>query len=224
MIIELLSNRFPSEFSLDSIDISHYLTEKRDSFSLSDKKACIPCKKRREDRACKEEVLNIHSSIDISVLDFEKYIEQFSETSLDIKNICDYMLFDENSNHYKNKIAFCDLTCSDKEWVESNTGKYPEGKRAKAKSQMLDSLEYLLKNPLLAVDILTFPKKVCLFGWRDFDNPDEATVSPVHNNNVMKNMQVFGRTPSSMAKLLTSEKPEHGFSFVQVKYPSVYEF
>lgn len=226
MMRHLLAQRFPTEFGLNPNTITLPLSVLSGSFTLSDSKACTACKAMpsRTDRvSCDEANLNIHSSDDVAVLEFERYIQQFSRTSLGIKDVCDYLLFDESNNH--RKIAFCDLTCSDEKWVEPNTGKYPEGKRAKVKSQMLDSLEYLLKEDLLAVVILTFAEKVCLFGWRDFDNPEVNTVAPVHDN-ARKNMQVFGRTPSSMAKQLTFEKTilGHGFSFVQVKYPSVYEF
>lgn len=226
MMRHLLAQRFPSEFGLNPDTITLLLEVKKGSFTLSDSKACTACKavpSRTGRVSCNEEILNIQSSVDVAVLDFERYIQQFSKTSLGIRDVCDYLLFDESNNH--RKIAFCDLTCSDEKWVEPNTGMYPEGKRAKVKSQMLKSLEYLLKEYLLAVDILTFADKVCLFGWRDFDNPEVNTVAPVHDN-AKKNMQVFGRTPSSMAKQLTSEKTilGHGFFFVQVKYPYVYDF
>lgn len=224
MMRHLLAQRFPTEYGLNPNTITLPLEVKKGSFILSDSKACTACKASRTNRgACDEENLNIRSSVDVAVLEFESYIQQFKKTSLSIKGVCDYLLFDESNNH--RKIAFCDLTCSDEKWVNPNTGRYPEGKRAKVKSQMLDSLEYLLTEDLLKVAILTFADKVCLFGWRDFDNPAVNTVVPVHNN-VRKNMQVFGRTPSSMAKQLTFEKTilGHGFSFVQVKYPSVYDF
>lgn len=222
----LLAQRFPTEFGLNPNTITLPLSVLSGSFTLSDSKACTACKAMpsRVDRvSCNEENLNVHSTSDVAVLDFEKYIAQFFKKNISI-NICDILLFDESINHHK--IAFCDLTCSDEKWVLPNAGIYcPEGKRAKVKTQMMDSLEYLLKEPLLAVNILTFAEKICLFGWRDYDHPDVDALTPVHNN-VGQNMQVFGRTPSSRAKQLTSENMilGHEFSFVQVKYPSVYEF
>ena len=224
MIRYLLSHRFPTEYGLDPATITLPVEVKNGSFSLSDNKACAQCKADKEDRAsCNEENLNVHSSIDVNVLDFEGYIAQYSGTSLGIKDVCDFLMFDDSTSHQK--IAFCDLTCSEEKWVNPNTGKYPEGKRAKVKTQMLASLEYLISEPLTSVNILTFVERVCLFGWRDYNNPDVSAVKPVHNS-VGKNMQVFGRTPSSMAKQLTAEKNilGHNFYFVQVKYPAVYEF
>ena len=224
MIRKLLSHRFPSEFGLSLDDVSLPLREEKDTFVLSDNKACIECKKRRADRiSCDEEILKIRSSSAVAVLAFEKYMSQYIGTKLKVKDVCDYLLFDESVNHHK--IAFCDLTCSAAEWVEPNSGKYPEGKRAKAKTQMLQSLEYLLQEPLLAGNVLTYVERVCLFGWREYGRPEEMADKPVRNS-VTNNLQVFGKTPSSMAKQLTYPKNiiGHDFFFVQVKYPSLYEF
>ena len=130
------------------------------------------------------------------------------------------MMKGEKDEH--NKIAFCDLTCSEEKYVNPNDGKYPLGKRAKASSQMRKSLERLLLDPLMAHYILTFPEKICLFGWRDYDAPD---VTPLRGD-AARNMLAFMRTPSANSRILAKEISVigHNFSFVQVKYPSVYKW
>ena len=88
---------------------------------------------------------------------------------------------------------------------------------------MKKSMECLLQEPLLQNFIMTFPEKVCLFGWRDYDVPDNTT--PMRGN-ALRNMQAFINTPSSKSKTLSTQVKvlSHGFNFVQVKYPTVYQW
>lgn len=81
----------------------------------------------------------------------------------------------------------------------------------------------LLQEPLLKNFIVTFPEKVYLFGWRDYDVPDNTT--PMRGN-ALRNMQAFINTPSSKSKTLSTQVKvlSHGFYFVQVKYPTVYQW
>ena len=81
----------------------------------------------------------------------------------------------------------------------------------------------LLQEPLLKNFIVTFPEKVYLFGWRDYDVPDNTT--PMRGN-ALRNMQAFIKTPSSKSKTLSTQVKvlDHGFNFVQVKYPTVYQW
>ena len=51
-----------------------------------------------------------------------------------------------------------------REIVEANDGSsYPQGKRAKARQQMGKSIEVLVQETVTAVNLLTYPEKVCLF-------------------------------------------------------------
>ena len=156
----------------------------------------------------------------VSVLNFEEYITQFSHTQLDVTKRCDYLLFDDSNHHQK--IAFCDLTCSESKWVEKNNGFCPEGKRAYATYQMKQSIECLLNEPLLSVDLLTFIEKVCIFGWREYNVPEAATAP--QRKSFTSNLEAFLTTPSNMAKILKTDTKclGHHFIFVQVKYPTVY--
>ena len=90
-------------------------------------------------------------------------------------------------------------------------------------SQMEKSMECLMQDPLLKVFIVTFPEKVCLFGWRDYDVPENSTPK---RGNALRNMQAFIKTPSSKSKTLSTQVNvlDHGFDFVQVKYPTVYQW
>ena len=221
MIEELLKVQYPNRFGIDVDRISVSITTRSGLIELSDAKACTDCVRLRPERnLCDRINMKLNTSDSrIYVVDFEGYISQFDKTTAKIKDRCDYIIADDMTCH--NKIAFCDLTCSAEKYVNSYHGKYPLGKRAKAKSQMEKSIESLLKEELLANYILTYPNRVCLFGWRDYNVPDNATPQ---RGDALRNMQAFMMTPSSRSKLLSVDVTVHGFTFVQVKYPAVYQW
>lgn len=226
MIAQLLAERFPHEYDLNTdnlkLDISTFDTP----FILTDHKSCNQChlNSQRADRNdCNEEILKINpSGKTVSVINFEDYIVQFCKTKLKVNKRCDYLLFDDSNNHYK--IAFCDLTCSEEKWVEKNKGSYPDGKRAFATLQMMQSIEYLLHEPLLSVAILTFSEKVCIFGWREYNVP--AVPKVPNRRSFTANVEAFLTTPSNMAKTLKTDVKclDHDFHFIQVKYPTEYNW
>lgn len=154
----------------------------------------------------------------VEVLNFERFISQFDRTSAEIKERCDYLLYDNDEN--SRKIAFCELTCSETKYVEPNeSNEYREGKRAKAYNQMLKSLEALLGVSLLNTHILTFQKKHCVFGWRE-------PIASGQMDAAAASMNAFGITPSSTSELLYTSVfvVGHGFTFIQVKHPALYEW
>lgn len=222
---ELLLHSLPIELGVSPVGINLDIRLETEPFALSDGKACHDCHliPERVNRAdCDETVMKVdNAGHEVKVLNLEKYVCQFDNTPARFSERCDFLLLDDNERH--RKIAFCDLTCSDKKWVEPNQGKaYPQGKRAKARSQMIKSMEILMKQNVLELYILTFAEKVCLFGWRDYNAP-ETPVAP-ERGHVLQNLQAFMTTPSSMARKMTAEENvmQHSFKFVQVKYPQPY--
>ena len=223
MIGRLLQVHYPQEHGIDAKGVVVDMATHKGLVELSDNKACVDCQELRPQRAqCDKVNLRVNTSAkSIEIVDFEKYVNQFDNTAASMKDRCDYILVDASVGH--NKIAFCDVTCSEEKYVNPNDGKYPLGKRAKAAMQMKKSLESLLKEPLLANYILTFPERLCLFGWRDY--AVQADVTP-QRGNVARNMLAFMNTPSAKSGTLSQPMPEvgHGFKFVQVKYPTVYQW
>lgn len=226
MIVWLLRERFPNNYGIDTTYVSVPVSVEVGAFVLTDHKACGDCHRKpgRMDRnTCDEGILKIESNgQEVTVVNFEEYISQFDGILENIRERCDYLLLDDTENH--RKIVFCDLTCSDSKWVEPNTGKYSEGKRAKARKQMMASIKTLLSVPLLDHAILTFAEKICLFGWREYGVP-EVPIVP-QRCDVIHNMQAFMTTPSAMAGQLRQEMDiaKHGFLFIQQKYPNVYNW
>ena len=223
LIDRLLQVHYPQEYGIDYNGVVVDMAIHKGLVELSDNKACDDCQELRSQRAqCDRVNLRVNTSAkSIEIVDFEKYVNQFDNTAAAMKDRCDYILVDASEGH--NKIAFCDLTCSEEKYVNPNSGKYPLGKRAKAAMQMKRSLESLLVEPLLKLYILTFPEKVCLFGWRDYVVPTD--VAPKRGD-AARNMLAFMNTPSSKSGTLSQTVPVvgHGFKFVQVKYPTVYQW
>lgn len=187
--------------------------------SLSDDKACSECRNsfNRYPAGCNEEGLKIHTDNQLCILRFDKYIEQFYPAN--IPSNCDYLLFDNDEDI--RKVAFCDLSCSTKENVEPNSGKYPEGKRTKCRTQMQISLTTLAEDSVLATRLYSIPNRIALFGWREY-RPSTGTDS----GRAADAMRMFGRTPSSEATILEYESMAltGNFRFIEVKYPAIYQW
>lgn len=219
MIKELLQQRYPSEYDLpyDKVKVDYQVL--CNSVVFSDDKACMQCHQRFPERAtCNEENLKVDfGNKSVISINFESYISQFDHTKAQITERCDYLLVDDKEHA---KIAFCDLTCSEEKYVNDDTIRFRLGKRAKAIRQVRNSLEQLLRVALFDHYLLTFPQKVGLFGWRDYN----ATSDIDDMTSAEKSMLTFMKTPSSMSQTLRTEcmVVGHNFEFVQVKYPTVY--
>lgn len=210
----LLSNAYPQ--SKGKPNVTCDVQAMNGEFSLSDAKSCSECKKKlnRYPKGCNEEGLRVQTNNPLCVLRYDTYIQQFYSSD-NVPSNCDYLLFDDDVDI--RKIAFCDLTCSTLENVESNSGKYPEGKRAKCRTQMQISLDTLSQDSLLATRIYTIPHRLAIFGWREYRKG-------VDINRATSAMLGFGHTPSSVATILEYEPMAltGDFKFVEVRYPAVY--
>lgn len=228
MIVEILGRMFPIEHGLSPDDILVPVTRYSTPFTLSDPKACNPCQANpnRADRVgCSREILRVNNNgTEIAVVNYEQYITQFDRTPVNVGERCDLLMTD--SGNARQKIVFCDLCCYEEKYVEPNDGnRFPEGKRAKARRQMERTLDLLVCEPTTtAVNILTYHEKVCLFAWRDYDVPD-SPVTP-RRGDARANVQVFSSTVSNLAATTTShhQKMGHDFTFMQVKYPTEYNW
>lgn len=226
MIENILGQIFPTEYGVDSANIQVPIVRHNASFSVSDPKACGPCQANplQAYRAnCNHEILKVNNNgEELALVWYEQYIAQYEQRGKDIGERCDLLITD--SGMEKRKIVFCDLCCYSEEFVNPNTGKYPEGKRAKARQQMTRSIERLINQHVTAVNLLTYHEKICLFAWRDYDVPDLPVMAT--RGNARSNVQAFGSTISNMATTTTThhQKVGHDFTFMQVKYPTAYNW
>lgn len=191
-------------------------------FVLSDPCSCCVCPQQADTKGydvCNQEILRVDNhGATIEVVRFEEFIQQFRK--LQNTQRCDLIMADAGME--RNKIVFCDLCCYEEKYVEPNTGYYPEGKRAKARQQMKQSIEILIRESTTAVNLLTYANKVCLFAWR---NKNWSSTSSPQRGNVLANMSAFTRVPSTTVQQMQWEEnitEQHGFTFWQVVYPSEY--
>lgn len=188
-------------------------------FSLSDPDACDSCVGKHPGVvSCSKEILKFKSCSTVHVLEFDKYVKSFNRN---FHQCCDYIAYDTSED--KSKIAFCELTCSNTEHVEpysSADGKNNIGKRAKAFGQIRDTLETLLTLNVLDQNILTYPSKIGIFGWR------ERKANDGYEDAAVESMAEFSDTPSSEEPVLYTKDfiLQHDFIFIQVKYPYVFQW
>ena len=225
MIEQILKYTFPIEYGLDSATIIVPVVTYNAPFDLTDITSCTQCKgnpSRVNRLNCNENILRVNNNgITVDVVNFETYIQQFVGTEANIHDRCDYILTDSGENHHK--IVFCDLCCYEEKYVEPNNGnRFPQGKRAKARQQMERSIEVLIEESVTAINLLTYPEKICLFAWREYGVPD-VPVNAMRGN-ALNNMAALMTTASNLAVQTTSHHQQagHGFTFMQIKYPSAY--
>lgn len=230
MIEYFLKNTLPSYYNLNPNDIIVPVEIRDDlSFSYVDEKACNEARATDFDKKgifnkyenvcldCDKVVLTIinNDRRNISVFKFEEYVKQLPEKVTFHKERCDLLMSDGVSH---DKIVFCDLCCYDE--------KYVEGKRAKARKQMEESIELFLQvdNSVVTQHILTYPERVCLFAYRSYDSIQHPTKA--QRGNVETSMQAMLTTPSSISGQVITENQimKHKFVFIHNKYPNAYNW
>lgn len=186
-------------------------------FSLYDEEACNQCPVFKKINCANQEIVQVNcGDVPVEVINIEEIIKSFSNNA----SSCDFLMTEENSL-IRNQLVFCELTCSQEKYVDPYTNDKGKqiGKRAKAENQLKKSVISIMN---LSDDcrnyIVEFPKRVCLFAWKD-------TLSNTEKN-VKDNMQIFIKTPSSMAKTLTKHESilDCDFTFVEIRYPTIFNW
>lgn len=212
LALALLKGAFPQ-----SNPVLSFCLDLSGSFGLSDLKTCshtIPIKYCNP--FCDQVILNFYSTNSLTCIKFDDWLSSsFGER-------CDWLVFD--SGCQKNCFAFCELTCSEKEYIDkfvNSTGQEKPGKRAKAYSQIKSAWDNILSchNPMFSLFVLNFRKRIGIFGWR---NPSMNQTQ----DKASANMQKFGQTPTSGAKILKVDGLSFGenFDFYQVNYPNIFNW
>lgn len=226
MIESVLALIFPIEYGINPASIQVPIVRHNAPFSVSDTKACEPCQanpQRAYRAGCNHEILKVNNNgEEIAIVSYERYIAQYDQRGKDMGERCDLLM--TNSGMEQKKIVFCDLCCYSEKYVEPNTGRYPQGKRAKARQQMERSIDVLINKHNTSAFLLTYHEKICLFAWRDYNVPDVPVMAT--RGNARSNVQAFGSTISNMATTTTThhQKVGHDFTFMQVKYPTAYNW
>lgn len=235
MIDFFLKDTFPKYYGVKADNIVVPIDRKVAPFNCVDTKACddVANSQYNKDCAfnkfekicstCDHIILSIdNNNKEITVVEFEKYINQFPARIITSKKRCDLLMTDDISH---NKIVFCDLCCYNERYIGPNAGIFcPEGKRAKARQQMEESIELFMDINVLNQFVLTYPEKVCLFAYREYNTLDQPVSA--QRGNAESNMQAMITTASTMSDQFIFENDimNHNFTFVQIKYPSVYKW
>lgn len=233
MIEFFLKNTFPNYYGIDSDRVNVPIERVQYPFTKVDSKACVDAaniqynedsvfnKYREVCSTCDKVVLNVdNKGHEITIVEFENYINSLPITHI-TDSRCDIIMTDGEPH---NKVVFCDLCCYDEKYIGPNSGCHPEGKRAFARKQMEKSIEMFMDIDALNQYILTYPDKVCLFAYRAYNAIQQPVIA--QRGNVEDNMQAMMVTPSAVSGCIVTESKvmNHNFTFVQNKYPNVYNW
>lgn len=188
-------------------------------FSCRDEKACVSCSIKTPNQAknCSDGVLSCDAGVeDVEVIEFEKFIDNYNHLkSIPLKSRCDLLMTS------KEKIVFCDMTCSNPKYIDKYTrsdGSVHLGKRYDARIQIENSINLLMPIPEIGCAIKNKSDKIALFAYREkptelkdgFDREVTLGIRALCKENKDKD-QMF----SVMA---------NGFLFTEVSYPDVYRW
>lgn len=233
MIEFFLKNTFPSYYGIDPDSVNVPIERFQHPFTKVDTKACSDAANIRYNEegvfnkykdvcsVCDNVVLSVdNNGHEITIVEFENYINSLPDNQITERR-CDLIMTDGEPH---NKIVFCDLCCYDEKYIGPNSGSHPEGKMAFARRQMEKSIEMFLDIDVLNQYILTYPDKVCLFAYRAYNAIQRPVIA--QRGNVEDNMQAMMVTPSSVSGRIVTENKvmDHNFTFVQNKYPTVYNW
>ena len=114
------------------------------------------------------------------------------------------------------KVILCDLTCSQKKYVQpfTNSSGYHEGKRATAYRQIESTIDKLMDVPEIRNHFASMSSRVGLFAERNKDT--------VFRDVATQNMQLM--MPDYMQGSNLNTDMGHGFEFVTVLYPQTYQW
>lgn len=232
MIEHLLKNIFPGYLGIDSEKVNVPIEYVQLPFEKADAKACGDVANVRYNKEssfnkyrdacseCDKVVLKVDNrGHKITIVQFENYINSLPDRGFGKR--CDLLMTDGIDHK---KIVFCDLCCYDERYIGPDTKNQKEGKRAFARKQLENSIEMFMNVDLLNHYILTFHEKVCLFAYRSYNNIQQAVEAT--RGDAEKNMQALMASPSSISGSIVSESKimNHNFTFVQNKYPAIYNW
>lgn len=182
-----------------------------------DNRACAGCNERKTGICTKEEILKVSHKSPLTKVDLEKFFNQFEGRVLSsLKDKCDLLLYDSEK---KRRIAFCELTCSQRRYVEpydDTAGSHP-GKRAKAWKQLKSSIDKLATVPDIASAMDRYGHKSAIFAVRYKDSFERKSSMQISY------MLKFIELPNNIQRG-TSADIGNGFLFEVIKYPTIYRW
>ena len=179
--------------------------------AVRDDKACHECTLQSKNVCKAPEGLIIMSHRDICQVDIETFVSQMHGLKAAEGHCCDFLFADEDV-----KVVLCDLTCSQKKYVQpfTNSSGYHEGKRATAYRQIESTIDKLMDVPEIRHHFASMSSRVGLFAERNKDT--------VFRDVATQNMQLM--MPDYVQGSNLNTDMGHGFEFVTVLYPQTYQW
>lgn len=184
--------------------------------SFCDSKACEACAPKAKNVCEAQEVLKIVHSQELVKAELEEFFLQFDGNARSaIKDKCDILLYDND----RNRIAFCELTCSVSKYVEPYDNKrgHNIGKRAKAYKQLKSSIYKLAEVPEIASSMSQYNHRNGLLAVRYKNIPG------LKESNELSNIKKFTSLTRAISKDAKSDIGK-GFTFEVVQYPTLFRW
>lgn len=192
-------------------------SDARGYFSLPDRKSCEEAAYFELNRGlklcpdgCSHDIITIKANAPVNIIDIEQLFEQFRRGRLSQGKKCDKLVYSAQT------IAFVELSCIRQKYLENKDADEDNaklGKRAKAYSQLQDSIAKLLYVPEIRDKIQSYPNKIAVFGYRLKENKK-------YNDNIAaKNMNAFSWVERSHRGSQLRSIMDDGFYFYILKYP-----
>ena len=186
-----------------------------DKMLVGDAVACRQCPPFFSNN-CEEKVFVVETHTLINMIEYEEYINRAFAGSH--KQCCDLILYDGD------KIIFVDMTCSDESLLQAHflKGDVVQGKRAKCRAQIQDSIDFLYEVPSIASYIDSKIAKRAILAYRIKDiTPFNAIKVEDH---LSKSEKAWLSLMQEYEQRDLSIPMEHGFVYQSVKYPLPYQW
>lgn len=186
-----------------------------DKMLIGDAVACRQCPPFFS-RNCDKKVFVVDTHTPINMIEYEEYINRSFAGSH--KQCCDMILYDGD------KIVFVDMTCSDETLLQAHfrDGNVVQGKRAKCRAQIQDSLDFLYVVPPIAsyIGAKTTKRAILAYRVKDITPFNEIEVE----EHLSKSEKVWLSLMQEYEQRNLSIPMEHGFVYQSVKYPIPYQW
>lgn len=188
-------------------------------FACWDSKACNDCniKTPQMESECNHVVFYCDAkSNEVDIIDFESFLNNFTGLkALPSGKKCDLLLVG------KDKIVFCDMTCSNAKYItpyvmKGGTGKI--GKRNTVKGQLRNSITVLTNVQEIAAEIDQKANRIALFAYRE----KPQIKADDFEKGILSQMQKFSTINNRLNEEPMFSDIGNGFIFTEIKYPNTY--
>lgn len=185
-------------------------------FALSDKIACYNCKIAR---GCIKEVGLFHTDKVSDVIEYEDFLNNIRKLPVNVPR-CDKII----ETPLDDTILMCELTCCEEPYLSEHLrdGAIVPGKITKARRQLQDTITLLCDMPEIATKILMHNNRVSILAIRLKNGITQGRRG--YSNQAQAAMGEFLRPTLAIANLRRSGDLPYGFDYVQLVYPTVFNY